>query len=404
MNFHERIMRPATKNWWLTNAFVLIAIIIPLYGSNNVIAQSPVPHKQWVVVIDPGHGGKDPGCVGSISKEKDLALAIALKAGEYIQKNLHDVKVIFTRDSDTFIGLSERADVANKNNADLFISIHINASTDKNPKGTETHIMGQSKDNENLKLAMKENSVITFEDNYQAKYEGYDPNSAESFIIFSMMQNTYMKQSALFASKVEDQFRERIGRVDRGVKQAGFLVLWRTTMPSVLIECGFISNKEEEKYMNTTQGQEYLASGIYRAFKKYKQTIDNRSGIVATVPSDDEDIDVKDAPAPTEEISRPITKTITKTVNVPDTANEIWFAIQIASSPKDKPKDIDKLKNTGPVIRVESGGRYKYITGRYNNYDDATSYRRKISDLYPDAFVVAFKGQNMISLNEALKK
>jgi N-acetylmuramoyl-L-alanine amidase len=420
MNFHERIMRPVTKNWWLKDALIYLTIIVPLIGIDPVNAQSPVPYKQWVVVIDAGHGGKDPGSLGSTTKEKDIALSIALKTGGYIEKNLRDVKVIYTRDDDTFIGLDERAEVATKNNADLFISIHINASPDKKPLGTETYIMGQSKDNENLRLAMKENSVITWEDNYQTKYEGYDPNSAESFIIFSMMQNIYMKQSTLFASQVEDQFRDRVGRVDRGVKQAGFLVLWRTTMPSVLIECGFISNKEEEKYLKTVQGQEYMASGIYRAFKKYKQTIDYRSGINASLPVEEQDtetenitiIDSKTSVPEQAQTQKPVSEpsqaqvqeTKTKVVSAPDSVSEIWFAIQIASSPKDKPKNIDALKDAGPITRLESGDRYKYVTGKYYKYDDATSYRRKISERYPDAFVIAVKGKTIIPLKDALKK
>jgi len=240
----------------------------------------PVPEEnEWVVVIDAGHGGKDPGAVGATSREKNINLAVALKAGKYINENLKDVKVIYTRKDDTFIGLAERAEVANRNKADIFISIHSNAISDKRFTGAETYVLGQSMDDANLQVAMKENSVITFEQDYQTKYEGYDPNSVESFIIFSLMQNTYLKQSTEFATMIQNQFRDRVGRKDRGVRQAGFVVLWRTTMPSVLIELGFISNPDEEKYLNSVQGQDYLASAIFRAFRDYKQTIDSRSGI-----------------------------------------------------------------------------------------------------------------------------
>jgi len=431
MNFRERIMKLIPKNRWLVKAFAIITIIVP-FDTFLLFSQSPVPHKQWVVVIDPGHGGKDPGCIGATkTKEKDVVLSIALKTGEYIKKYLPDVKVLYTRDDDTFIGLKERAGFANDNDASLFISIHANATTDSKPKGAETWIMGQAKDDANLRLAMKENAVMTYEDNYQAKYEGYDPNSAESFIIFSTMQNTYIKQSTDFATKIQDQFRDRIGLVDRSVKQGGLMVLWMSTMPSVLIEVGFLSNSDEEKSLNTTKGQEYIASAIYRAFKKYKQTIDYRSGVKATLPAGKDDDDIREQanasnnestqtatesssknPAASSTASSTSTKGVSdsaagnnaKNVTPADTTADLWFAVQIASAPKNKPKDIGSLKNAGPVIRIDTGDRYKYITGRYNNYDDATQNRRKISDLYPDAFVVAFKGQKMIPLTEALKK
>jgi N-acetylmuramoyl-L-alanine amidase len=391
-----------------------------------------MPPVKWVVVIDPGHGGKDPGCIGTTkTKEKDVVLSIALKTGEYIKKYLPDVKVLYTRDDDTFVGLKERAEYANDNNASIFISIHANATTDNKPKGAETWIMGQAKDEANLRLAMKENAVITYEDNYQAKYEGYDPNSAESFIIFSTMQNTYIKQSTEFATRIQDQFRDRVGLVDRSVKQGNLLVLWMTTMPSVLVEVGFLSNPDEEKSLNTSKGQEYIASAIYRAFKKYKQTIDYRSGVKAAL-TDKGDDDIRDqattvnnaataattsskSATPSKDasakFSTPVSGTSDSTsdnsakAGTPaDTTGEIWFAVQIASAPKNSPKNINTLKNAGTVTRIDAGDRYKYISGKYNNYDDATQNRRKISDLYPDAFVVAFKGQKMIPLMEALKK
>jgi N-acetylmuramoyl-L-alanine amidase len=279
IKFLKAVMRQNTKirgtKDILIWTFALATIIMPV-----TLWSQPVPEEnEWVVVIDAGHGGKDPGAVGAISREKNINLAVALKAGKYISENLKDVKVIYTRKDDTFIGLAERAEVANKNKADIFISIHSNAISDKRFTGAETYVLGQSMDDANLQVAMKENSVITFEQDYQTKYEGYDPNSVESFIIFSLMQNTYLKQSTEFATMIQNQFRDRVGRKDRGVRQAGFVVLWRTTMPSVLIELGFISNPEEEKYLNSSQGQDYLASAIFRAFRDYKQTIDSRSGI-----------------------------------------------------------------------------------------------------------------------------
>lgn len=274
-------MRHSTKIRGLKDILIWTFALATITMPASLWSQPVAAENEWVVVIDAGHGGKDPGAVGAISKEKNINLAVALKAGKYISENLKDVKVIYTRTDDTFPGLAERAEVANKHKADLFISIHSNAINDKRFTGAETYVLGQTMDDANLQVAMKENSVITFEKDYKTKYEGFDPNSAESYIIFSLMQNTYLKQSTEFATMVQNQFRDRVGRKDRGVRQAGFVVLWRTTMPSVLIELGFISNPDEEKYLNSAQGQDYLASAIYRAFRDYRQTIDNRSGIRA---------------------------------------------------------------------------------------------------------------------------
>lgn len=272
-------MRQRTKIRGLRD-ILACAIIAAAITMPSALTAQPLPSEdQWVVVIDAGHGGKDPGAVGAKGKEKHINLAVALKTGKYITDNMKDVKVIYTRDDDTYPGLAERAEIANKNKADLFISIHSNALTDKRLYGAETYVLGQTMDDANLQVAMKENSVITLEKDYETKYEGFDPNSVESYIIFSLMQNTYLRQSTEFATMIQSQFRDRVGRKDRGVRQAGFQVLWRTTMPSVLVEMGFITNAEEEKFLVSEQGQDYLASAIFRAFRDYKQTIDSRTGV-----------------------------------------------------------------------------------------------------------------------------
>jgi len=229
------------------------------------------------VVIDAGHGGKDNGTSGSFSKEKDVALQIALDLGETIEKYLKDVKVIYTRDDDTFIGLKERANIANKNGADLFISIHCNAVEANKDKsyGTETWVMGLHKSEENLRVAQRENSVILFEENNQEKYEGFDPNDPQSYILFSLYQNANLDNSLNLADKIETQFVDRVGRYSRGVKQAGFVVLYQTSMPSVLVEVGFLTNRLEEKYLNDKLGQTYIASAIFRAFRDYKDEIES---------------------------------------------------------------------------------------------------------------------------------
>lgn len=229
------------------------------------------------IVIDAGHGGKDPGTQGNFSNEKDVALKIALDLGRIIHENLKDVQVIYTRNSDKFVELENRANIANKNDADLFISIHCNAVDHNKDRihGTETYVMGLSASEGNLEVAKRENSVILLEDNYKERYEGFDPNSNESFILFSNYQNAYIENSINFADKVENQFVKRVGRASHGVKQARFWVLWRTAMPSVLIEVGFLSNPKEERFLNDDLGQVYLASAIFRAFRDYKNELES---------------------------------------------------------------------------------------------------------------------------------
>lgn len=227
------------------------------------------------IIIDAGHGGKDPGAIGSFSKEKDIVLAIALKLGNIIKENLKDIEVIYTRTTDVFIPLYMRSEIANKNDADLFISIHVNSQkSGRNAYGTETYIMGPHTSERNLEIATKENSVILLEENHEEKYEGFDPNSPESYILFSLYQNAYLKNSLKLADLIENQFKNRVQRHSRGVKQAGLLVLWRSAMPSVLVEVGFISNPTEEKYLNKEINQTYIASAIFRAIRDYKQEVE----------------------------------------------------------------------------------------------------------------------------------
>lgn len=225
------------------------------------------------VVIDAGHGGKDVGCNGKHSQEADVALSLALQVGKLIQENLPDVKVIYTRKEDKFVELIDRAGIANKNDADLFISIHLNAGPPA-AYGTETYTMGIQKSEGNLLVAKRENSVVLQEENYKENYNGFDPNSPQSHILFTLHQSAYIDNSLRFASKVEEEFSTRVGRKSRGVKQAPFLVLWKSFMPSVLIECGFLTNPTEEKFLNDKTGQTYMASGIYRAFKEYKKELE----------------------------------------------------------------------------------------------------------------------------------
>ena len=227
----------------------------------------------YTLVIDAGHGGKDAGALGFISKEKNINLAIALAFGKLVEQNCPDVKVIYTRKADVFVGLDERAKIANRNKADLFVSIHTNSTAagkaGTQARGTETYTLGMHRAADNLAVAKRENSVITLEANYEEKYEGFDPSSSESYIIFELMQDVHMKQSVNFAGLVQSQFASHAGRINKGVFQAGFLVLRNTSMPSVLIELGYINNKSEEQFLNTADGIAKMSRSIFNAFKAY---------------------------------------------------------------------------------------------------------------------------------------
>lgn len=264
----EPKIRSSLKNILLVSLLSLVFLL----GSFTTVGRTEYRLKK--VVIDAGHGGKDPGTHGSFSNEKDIALKIALELGETIKKYLPEVEVIYTREDDTFIELIDRADIANKNGADLFISIHCNAISNPYTKGTETWVMGLGTSEANLEVAKRENSVILLEEDYETKYEGFDPNSPESHILFSLYQSAYLENSLNLASKIEQQFKERVGRKSRGVKQAGFVVLYKSSMPSVLVETGFLTHAEEEKQLNDPTWQSYIASGIYRAFRDYKHEMD----------------------------------------------------------------------------------------------------------------------------------
>ncbi|MCU0431562.1 MAG: N-acetylmuramoyl-L-alanine amidase [Cytophagaceae bacterium] len=226
-------------------------------------------YKVRTVVIDAGHGGKDPGCKGQSKQEKQVTLQVALELGKLIKKNYPDVRVLYTRMSDNFVELHERAAIANRNNADLFISIHCNSGPGK-VSGTETYTMGLHTSDENLEVAKRENEVIVHEKNYKGNYDGYDPKSPVSHIMLSNYQHAHMANSLKFAQLIEEQFKVKLKRNSRGVKQAGLLVLWKTTMPGVLIEIGFLTNKQEESYLSNAQNRGTIASGIFRAFKSYK--------------------------------------------------------------------------------------------------------------------------------------
>lgn len=349
------------------------------------------------VVIDPGHGGKDPGAVGAISKEKDIALAIALKAGAYITQHFPDVKVIYTRQTDVFVELHERAAIANRNNADLFISIHANASTNKSAHGTDSWVMGLHRTKENLEVAKRENKVISIEDNHEARYQGMSPEDTDAIIIHTMMQSANLELSATFATLVQTQFRERVGRRDRGVHSAPFLVLWRTTMPSVLIETGFISNPEEERYLNSEQGQTYLASAIFRAFRDYKELIERKTNFGVDTSFVQQVVESA-IEGKNPSIALPPEPTIFDAGT-----QEIYFSIQLASSQtksETSPENFNGLKN---VFILHENNWYRYLVGKETTYQEIRKQLDTVKEFYPSAFIVAVQNNTRINLQEAIK-
>ncbi|EJX07614.1 N-acetylmuramoyl-L-alanine amidase, family 3, partial [gut metagenome] len=282
LTLHQISSMKQFKNYIVFIAICIGFLITPL-GIDTIKA------KDFTVVIDPGHGGHDPGASGRISKEKSINLKVALKLGKQIQQKCPDVKVIYTRSKDVFIPLDRRAEIANNAKADLFISIHTNAlANNRTFKGASTWTLGLAKSDANLEVAKRENAVILYENDYKTRYAGFNPNSSESYIIFELMQDKYMSQSVHLASLVQKQFKQSCQRIDRGVHQAGFLVLKASAMPSILVELGFISNPEEEKYLNSEAGSTTLANGIYRAFLTYKkeQEIRLNSSSKTIQPSD----------------------------------------------------------------------------------------------------------------------
>jgi N-acetylmuramoyl-L-alanine amidase len=342
------------------------------------------------VVIDPGHGGRDPGASGRSSREKDIVLNVAMKVGDYIKQYLPDVEVIYTRDDDTFVPLDQRAEIANKAKADLFISIHANAVDSKHAYGAETWVMGLHKTKENLEVAKMENSAILYEEDYSQKYEGFEPNSSESYIIFSMLQNTHLEQSLDYAAYLQDEFHTRALRRDRGVKQAGFVVLWQTTMPSVLVELGFLSNPKEEAYLNSHKGQEHMASAIFRAFRDYKSKVEKQSRLLVQ----------KEQPAGVMVQNNDTILNDTINNNFP----EIYFKVQVASATRPIEANSDYFKGIEQVEEFQTGTYYKYAAGFAKSYQEIVQLRKKIIEYFPDAFIVGVENGQLIPVREAIEK
>jgi N-acetylmuramoyl-L-alanine amidase len=349
-------------------------------------------------VLNAGHGGTDPGCHGVKHLEKEVALSITLKVGKYIEDNLKDVKVVYTRKTDVFVPLGEIASHANKNNADLFVCIHCNAAVNKQVYGSETYVMGLHKTKGNLDVAKRENAAILYEEDYKKKYEGFDPNSDEANIIFNMYQNAFLEQSLSYASKVQSEFKKNKNLTDKGVKQAGFLVLWKTSMPSVLIETGFLTHAEEEKYLGSQKGQDQIAFAIYKAFKNYKAEVEEYDA------GPENEVRPRISEEQVEIFDEHITQTPKDTVLPKQIVSEqnIIFKIQIANSSKKIPLNSSKFVAAKNVEEIEEDKTFKYLSGNFKTMDEAFEEQRRLrKEGFKDAFTVAFSNGKKISIKDA---
>ncbi|MHC1775262.1 MAG: N-acetylmuramoyl-L-alanine amidase [Lentimicrobium sp.] len=376
----------------------IFSIIILLTGilTLSLPAQAQKVRK---VVIDAGHGGHDPGAVGKTAKEKDIALAIALKTGNYIKENLKDVEVIYTRKTDVFVELFRRARIANEAKADVFISIHCNANPSTTPFGSETYVMGLHKSDANLAVAQLENKAILLEDDYHVQYEGFDPKSPEGYIFFSMLQNAYLDQSLNLASQVQKHIKETVSMYNRGVKQAGFLVLYKTTMPSILVETGFISNQHDEKILISDEGQDKFALSIYRAVKDYKLSVEKGkadSGIETA-----EVVDTSNAESGTL-VGNVYHNPTIETAEVKTDNPQPVFKVQFYLSDSKLSPDAREFKGLKNVTWYRHMGKYKYTIGNETTPENAQKLLKELTAKgFKDSFIVAFSNGERITIEEA---
>ena len=379
----------------LSNVICFFLFAFFLFFTTNLFSQESSRNQIRKIVIDPGHGGKDPGTLGTKRYkiyEKHIALDVSLKLGEYIKDAFPDIEVIYTREKDEFLSLYERTEIANDNNADLFISIHCDGFKNPSAYGASVFVMGMSKLKANLDVAMRENAAIYMEDNYQQKYDGFDPKTAESYIVFSLMQNTYLDQSLLLAKEVDNQFSTKANRKSRGVKQAPFYVISRTNMPSILIECGFLTNPKEEDYLHSDLGQDYIASAIFRAFKLYKVNLENVNSTF--VQSDSVKKKLNDTS---------LNNVINDTIKIIDSTIKynLIYKVQIGTFLKSMIND--KLFIDIKAQEINLDGVYKYYVGNEIDKQNAEKIKRKMINLgFSGSFIVPFLDGERISIKEAL--
>ncbi|MEI6683207.1 MAG: N-acetylmuramoyl-L-alanine amidase [Bacteroidota bacterium] len=381
-------------SWFLP---MLAIFVMPV----NLSAQQ---HKTiQTIVIDAGHGGHDPGAIGLEAKEKNINLAIALKLGSLIKRSMKDIRVIYTRDQDNFVELYRRAEIANKNKADLFICIHCNANPNHALKGAETYVMGLHKSQANLNIAKQENASILLESNYQSTYNGFDPNADESYIIFSLYQNSNLDQSTDLAAAIQEQLLKRQGSAIHGVRQAGFMVLYKTTMPSVLVETGYLSNPGEEKFLMSGAGQDHIVSAIFRAFRSFVES--HNKPVVKNGKSDSSALQGE----------APVQKGIRDTLQPagepglkgnlpvkPASVNGLSFRIQIAASAGPLAAGDPRLAGFDNVTMYRHNGMNKYTVGDVTTLKEAEKLLEEVRHKgINDAFIVIFRNGVRIPQSES---
>ena len=391
------------------------------------VMTSLAANKRFTLVIDPGHGGHDAGALGAISKEKNINLAVALRFGKYVEQNLPEVRVIYTRKTDVFIPLNERANIANRANADLFISVHTNAlPAGKVARGFETYTLGMHRAKDNLDVAMRENSVISMEKDYQQRYQGFDPRSSESYIIFEFIQGKNMERSVELARMIQRGVCDGANRPDKGVHQAGFLVLRETSMPGCLIELGFITTPDEERLLNDDSRVDDIARGIYEAFAKYKNKYD-KSVSVPYRAKDSEDVNLPkivpdQEPAPKtrvvtrgkqpkreeatpEQPKREVKKQEPKKdVKKAEIADAPVFKLQIFVGSRNLRKGDAHFKGETDYDSFQEGNLVKYTLGASTNYNEIYRLRKEKLEKFPEAFIIAFKNGQKYDVNQAIRE
>lgn len=408
---------------FLTSLFVVCTFLTSIAQE-----QKGKNFKVKTLVIDAGHGGHDPGCLGSSAQEKAVCLGVALKLGKMVENYFSDVKVIYTRDSDVFVKLMDRAKIANKNKADLFISIHANSAQNKKAFGTETFVMGTKYTDRNLELTKRENSVILLEKDYEKNYEGYDPNSPMANILMGLYQQEYLESSINFASKIEHQFQSRNKRKSRGVRQRVLLVMYRTTMPSVLIETGFLTNKEDHQLLKEELGQAETAAAIFRAFLEYKREMEGATASeiakeeaivfskldstlnsvlkvkIDTTKTDEIKAQIK-ADADSVRLSIDSKKAIekeNKLENAKSINHDLIFRVQITSSSKKIPLNSRKFKGLKDIFEYKVGTTFKYAVGNCVSQEEVVALQKKVKETgFGDAFPVAFYNGKRVSMKRA---
>lgn len=381
--------------YMISNKSYIIILLCCLWSVLPLVSLN-AEGRDFTVVIDPGHGGRDPGAIGKRGKEKTINLNVALKLGNLIKTNCPDVKIVYTRNKDVFVGLDRRAQIANNANADLFISIHTNSvARGRTVRGTETYTLGLHRTDDNLEVAKKENAVILIESDYEQRYAGFNPNSSESYIIFEFLQDKNMEKSVQLASLIQRQFKNTAKRIDKGVHQAGFLVLRETTMPGVLVELGYISTPDEERYLLSEAGTDALAKSIYQAFITYKE----QNGVLMTKKTSSKSA----AKAQTRTTSKQQVKKTASAAKV-STGEKPVFKIQILTSDKKLSANNKQFKGLSPVNYYQEKGLYKYTYGESIDYNKVLRTKRQISAKFKGAFIIAFKNGKKMDVNQAIKE